>query len=298
MKYIVAVSGGVDSMVLLSMLDSGRLPGFSKTDVYIVAHFDHGIRAESGSDSNFVKQLAADYGFQFEVEEGELGSECSEELARKARYDFLRRCLKKYNASAIVLAHHEDDLIETAIINLLRGTGWRGLCSLRSTNELRRPLLSYPKQELIKYAQLNNLSWVEDETNLDVNYTRNLIRHHIIPIAQADEPSFRQLVLEYVRSNNKLRTEIDELLSAVAGVSGINKHYSLQRYNITMYPDIVTREVIYTVLRSLDYQYHPTRSQIIRVLHFCKTARVGSRFEIASSMWIESKKHTLEFKIH
>jgi tRNA(Ile)-lysidine synthase len=127
--YIVAVSGGVDSVVLLHLL--------SKTDCkLVVAHFDHGIRHNSHDDAAFVKSLAASYGLAYEEEKANLGPSASEDTARKARYAFLRRVTNTYHAKAIATAHHQDDVIETSIINILRGTG-RNMLNKKST--LYRP---------------------------------------------------------------------------------------------------------------------------------------------------------------
>jgi tRNA(Ile)-lysidine synthetase-like protein len=123
-RYVVAVSGGVDSVVLLDALS--KLPNLE----LVVAHLDHGIREDSIEDRRFVASLAASYGLVFEYGEGRLGSGASEATAREARYNFLRGVKMKHDAKAIITAHHQDDLIETAILNMLRGTGRKGLTSL------------------------------------------------------------------------------------------------------------------------------------------------------------------------
>src|SRR5688572_27728765 len=125
-KYIVAVSGGVDSMVLLHLLSQ-----HSQSEL-IVAHFDHGIRPDSAEDRKLVEKTAKKYGLEFVYREGELGPGASEAEAREARYGFLQIIKVKHNAKAIVTAHHQDDMLETAIINMLRGTGRKGLSSLVS----------------------------------------------------------------------------------------------------------------------------------------------------------------------
>lgn len=128
--YIVAVSGGVDSVVLLDMLAK-------QADLQLViAHFDHGIREDSKQDALFVAHLAAKYHVPFESERVELGHGASEALAREKRYAFLRMMFKKYNADAIITAHHQDDVIETSMINILRGTGRHGLSSSKALPNL------------------------------------------------------------------------------------------------------------------------------------------------------------------
>lgn len=179
-KYVVAVSGGVDSVVLLDLLaQNARKPESGL--VLIVAHFDHGIRADSANDLVFVEGLARQYGLPFVYDQAALGPGASEAKARDARYAFLRKVQAAAGADALVLAHHQDDLLETIIINFLRGTKSRGLSSLRSTAELRRPLLPYTKADIRSYAQQHKLAWHEDSTNADESYLRNYIRRRILP---------------------------------------------------------------------------------------------------------------------
>src|SRR5438132_889977 len=118
--YIVAVSGGVDSMVLLDLLRT-------KPELkLIVAHYDHGMRPNSTADRQLVQAVSKHHGLTFIYDQGKLGN-ASEATARRARYDFLHQVREASQARAIITAHHQDDLLETAILNILRGTGRRGL---------------------------------------------------------------------------------------------------------------------------------------------------------------------------
>jgi tRNA(Ile)-lysidine synthetase-like protein len=168
MKYLVAVSGGVDSVVLLDMLV--KRGGHS----VLVAHFDHGIRQESGEDARFVKGLAERYSLPYFSIREELGKGTSEEQARKRRYTFLRKIAKEQEAM-LVTAHHTDDLVETIAINCLRSESWRGLAVL-AAEDIERPLLGMTKQEIYDYALRHRLEWVEDHTNTSDEYLRNRVR--------------------------------------------------------------------------------------------------------------------------
>lgn len=172
--YIVAVSGGVDSSVLLDALVRAKLPEV----ILIVAHFDHGIRADSAEDALFVQELAARHGMIFESARAELGAKASEADARQARYEYLHDVRRRHKAKAVVTAHHQDDLIETIILHLLRGTGRRGLSPMNMPHVLR-PLLGRSKAELLKYAREKRLVWREDSTNQELHYKRNQIRHQL-----------------------------------------------------------------------------------------------------------------------
>lgn len=181
-SYVVAVSGGVDSMALLHLLRKN--PGLD----LVVAHFDHGIRDNSSEDRKFVQTFAKANGLKFVYEEGNLGAGASEARARDARYKFLHKTVEDTGSAAIVTAHHQDDVLETAIINLLRGSGRKGLTSLGNRPGIERPLLSVPKRDLVAYAKDQGLRWREDSTNQDLDYLRNYVRHRLLP--RFDAPSF------------------------------------------------------------------------------------------------------------
>ena len=149
---ILAVSGGIDSVVMLHYLrDDPEV---------IVAHFDHGIRPNSKDDCAFVERLAKQYNKPFCYERQELGENCSEATAREKRYEFLNRIAKEHNGK-IYVAHHADDILESIAINILRGTGWRGLAPMANQN-IERPLIDWPKSQIYRYATEHNLSFRQD----------------------------------------------------------------------------------------------------------------------------------------
>ena len=276
-SYVVAVSGGVDSVVLLDVLAKlawGEHPSQHPGVRLTVAHFDHGIRQDSGADRHFVQQLAGHYGLPFTYDEGRLGPGASEAQAREARYNFLRRVRQAGGADYIVTAHHEDDLFETAILNLLRGTGRKGLSSLRTTEELYRPLLTTPKANLIAYAHKHNLNWREDSTNQSTTYLRNYIRHHIMP--KLDAPARRQL-RSIIRAAKAHNVEIDSLLAEQLHLqpSGM----VLDRQWFIMLPHAVAREIVAAWLRHLGITDFD-RQLIERIVIAAKTYAAGKQLDV------------------
>lgn len=203
MRKLLAISGGVDSVCLLHM--------FKDDPEILVAHFNHGTRPSSKDDEEFVKNLAEKYHKEFIVGRANLGSDVSEEKARNARYEFLRKIAEEKNAQ-IYTAHHLDDLIESITINLLRGTGWRGLVPL-DAGDIVRPLITkkYDKQKLLKYAAENNLTFRQDPTNTEDNYLRNRIREKLRELSPAEKSQLTKLF--YAQKN--LKTEIDQILNLV-----------------------------------------------------------------------------------
>jgi tRNA(Ile)-lysidine synthase len=199
-KYVVAVSGGVDSVALLNMLAShGEYE-------LVVAHVDHGIRSDSSEDTALVQQLAQDKKFNIVITKLNFTNESSENELRQARYDFLFEVMRDHNAEAIITAHHLDDVIETSIMNVRRGTDRYGAAGGMTRQGIIRPLINLTKQQLIDYANEYNLQWCEDNTNSDTKYTRNNIRHNVVPKINRVE------YLKHVHALQDLNTKIDLLL--------------------------------------------------------------------------------------
>lgn len=198
MKYLVAVSGGVDSVVLLHMLVAA-----AKHEL-IVAHFDHGIRPDSAEDARFVEGLAKYYQLPFYSQREELGVLAGEDEARKRRYAFLTSLAVQHNAS-IVTAHHSDDIVETVAINVYRGTGWRGLAVMGNTN-IVRPIADMTKQDIYNYALKYHLEWVEDSTNHSPQYLRNRLRSSVSRLTSQT----RREILELWAAQCQLKTLITQ----------------------------------------------------------------------------------------
>ena len=274
---IVAVSGGIDSVVMLDRLvtaDSRRL---------IVAHVDHGIREDSAADEAFVASLAQDYDLEYVSTKLNLGTGASEDTARQARYTWLEKICAQYEAEAIATAHHLDDVLETIIINLVRGTGWRGLCSLRETPHRHRPLLRVSKAEIIDYALSHGLQWREDSTNNSMRYLRNRIRTSITPCLDA---GLRQRLLGLYDAQLNLRHEIETELHVIG--KQIIAGEQINRYPLIMIEEDAAIELLRSWLgESLE------QSRYRDLLLFAKTARPGTKWSLDGGRFVLAKARTL-----
>jgi tRNA(Ile)-lysidine synthase len=273
--YVVAVSGGVDSVALLDML--ARRPDLTLT----VAHFDHGIREDSHEDREYVQTLAAHYGLPYVYCQGRLGARASEATARAARYKFLHTTRLHRGADAIITAHHQDDVLETIILNLMRGTGRKGLSSLQSRDVVIRPLLEVPKKELLRYASEQGLSWREDSTNSDIRYLRNYIRHYLLPrFAEADREQLLELSRHTATLNDLITRQVSDYLHVQPSVRVLDRH------TFIMLPHSVALEVLAEWLR-IQTNAELSRRMLERLVQAAKTGKAGAKVDVNGDFWLQ-----------
>lgn len=210
-KLLLAVSGGVDSVVLCELC---KQAGFD----FIIAHCNFQLRGEeSERDEQFVKELGKKYGVEvqlkkFETEKYSAENKLStQEAARDLRYGWFKELINQSTNQPInhlLTAHHSDDNNETLLMNFFRGTGLHGLTGMPVSNEyIRRPLLEFSKEELIEFAKENKLEYVEDSSNQSSKYTRNFFRNEIIPPISKVYPQ----VKENLQDNINRFKEIEKL---------------------------------------------------------------------------------------
>lgn len=212
---VCAVSGGADSVALLHCLRglSGEL-GYALS----AAHFNHCLRGEeSDGDEAFVRDLCRGWNIPLTVGRGDAArraretGESLEEAARALRHGFLSA-----QPGLIATAHNADDQVETVLINLLRGTGLKGLCAMAPQSQrIVRPLLAVTRAEILAYLQKNSLSWREDGSNGEDDALRNRLRHHVIPLLRQENPSLSATV---ARSTAILRQDEEYLEAETAAL--------------------------------------------------------------------------------
>ena len=194
-----AVSGGVDSMVMLDLL-------LKEKKNVVVVNVEHGIRGDASvGDSKFVAEYCRSRGVDcltFSVDAPAYARENNvsiELAARTLRYEIFDKLLKEKTVDEINLAHHLNDQVETMLMRMFRGTGIRGLRGIVDREGYRHPLIGYTKQEIIDYAVDNGIPYREDATNLETRYTRNYIRHEICPQIKTRFPHYERALLRLAR---------------------------------------------------------------------------------------------------
>lgn len=275
MKLVVAVSGGIDSVVLLDTLVK------TGGNELIVAHFDHGIRSDSADDAQFVAGLAKKYNLPFEMRREELGKMASEDYARRRRYDFLFTVAQKYQAR-LTTAHHADDVIETIALNLTRGTGWRGLAGL-SDSRIYRPLTHLYKSEIRAYAQVHHLRWHEDSTNKTTAYLRNRLRRKL---AGLDRDVKQQLLALWDCQRRLAHIITNEENSLMPTESSYSRYFFIQ----------------IDLASGLELLRHITRGaltypQLIRLLMAIKTFPAGKLYQAGAGISIRFTSRYFSLKM-
>ena len=193
---VVGVSGGIDSMVLLNVL-------YTLGYKLVIAHVNHNVRVESKDELIFVSNYAKERNIPFEstVLERINGVNFQDE-ARRLRYEFFFDIARKYNATKIATAHHLDDLLETVLMRISRGSNLYGYGGIKPIIyyggiSLVRPLLCVNRKEIKKYQEEKNIPFMEDATNSKDKYTRNRYRHNVVPILVEENPNIYQNILRY-----------------------------------------------------------------------------------------------------
>ena len=261
----VAVSGGADSVALLHILHALS----SRFAIHLkVLHMNHRLRgSESDGDENFVRALAASFGFEIVVAQAPVQSGNIEQQARRARLDFFRRCMAAHNLQRVALGHTRSDQAETVLFRLLRGCGLTGLTGMRpvTKDRLIRPLLNLSRGEIRDWARREGIAWREDSSNADPRFARNRLRHEAIPaltrgfnpnlegvlagtaeLARDEEDYWAQLI-EPIYSQITKRTHLGLILQ-VSSLTGL--HVAVRRRVIRRALADIRRN-----LRSIDLEH-------------------------------------------
>lgn len=222
-RMILGLSGGPDSVFLLHLL--------KKHDI-VAAHLNHKIRSEANKDQDFVEKLCNTLNIPLETIEVDIEEKSQElgrgieEVGRLYRYEFFRNLAEKHQAKTIITGHHADDNLETILMNFTRGGSLRALAGMSiedkiDNTHLLRPLIHTPKSKILDYLKLHKIPYLIDASNKDIKYTRNNLRHEVIPRLNEINPN---LVSTIARNHQNL-AEINDFLDESA-LAWIKKYSS------------------------------------------------------------------------
>ena len=250
-KYIVVgVSAGPDSMALLDYLIK-----HIKTKI-ICAHINHNVRKESKEEQEFLENYCLKNNVIFEGMKIDMycGKNFEAE-AREKRYNFYFKILEKYQCKYLFLAHHGDDLIETVLMKISRGSNLEGYAGIKKVSLFKnkyyivRPLLNYTKQDILDYLKNNNIKYYIDRTNEDTNYTRNRYRKYILPFLKNEDINIHKKFIKY----SEILTETDNYIKKETK-NLVNKIYKNKKFYITDFnqlEDFMKKNILYYILNNL-----------------------------------------------
>jgi tRNA(Ile)-lysidine synthase len=205
-KSILAVSGGPDSVFLFHLFLYLR-QAFGNE--FVVAHFNHSLRKDSDQEEEFVERLCAQHRVKCITQKKDVGKffkgDSLEQTARNLRYDFFLTVSRRCKIKKIGLAHHKDDLIETVLLRMIRGSGLLGLRGMLPLSKykkvlLLRPLLFLEKDEILKFLKNQKITYMVDASNLEDVFLRNKIRHSLIPCFAKISPHFKDSIYNLARN--------------------------------------------------------------------------------------------------
>lgn len=246
---VVGTSAGPDSMALLHYLANNT------NNPIICCHINHNVRKESNEEEKYLKNYCKKQNIPFECLKIKKYEEKNfENEARKKRYKFYKEILNKYNTKYLFLAHHGDDLIETIIMKINRGSNLEGYAGIKEISKTKdyiiiRPFLSLTKQDLINYNNQNNIDYYIDKSNEDTTYTRNRIRKNILPLLKEENKDIHKQFLKYSKTlleyNTYIEEEIKELLPTI---------YQDKKLNLTIfitYKPFLQKNILYYILNKI-----------------------------------------------
>lgn len=296
-KILLALSGGVDSMVLAKLLLAVSRQLSANSQLFF-AHCNFHLRGEdSNRDERFVTEFAKDNGIELFVKHfnteayAKENSLSIEMAARELRYAWFEELKNIHNINKVALAHHGDDQIETFFINFLRGSGIKGLKGMKAQNGFYiRPLLWSNRNQIETYAKENGIQWVEDYTNNETIYLRNKIRHQIIPLFDELKDNARQSLnfsIDCLSSENDLyRSLIDEKLSDIEFVKD-DYRYIENRHFIQ---DNNGKQLLFEWVRRFGFNYEQAESMI-------EAMRLGKSGVVFYPSSIDSRQQTTDNRL-
>ena len=305
-RILLAISGGVDSVVMLDLfirlLDRWSLE-------FAVVHVHHGLRRiEADRDEYFVRDLSRTYGFRFfswkfdAKKFAKNHKQSIEEGARKVRFEFFREILKRIGYDYIALGHHANDQAETILMNLIRGSGLRGMTGIRpKRGHILHPLLFAERSDIESYATDRHLQYVEDRSNRSRMYRRNRIRWEIVPFIEKVVGS--PIVASVCRSAETiyeadlfLQKQVDDAIKMVV-VTDIPNEIILDIYEFFHYFKVVQKLIIIRIFEKIfGYTRQPDSCEIDRILILAEKGKSGSKIELDAKWSVLKGREKLAFQ--
>lgn len=273
--YLVAFSGGFDSMCLLNSLKKVT------SNKIVAIHLNHNWRGEeSDTEEQNCKDFCNKIGVEFYSEKLPNNTPCTETDARNARYDFFENCAKKFKSNIIFTAHNKNDNAETVIYRMTKGTGIAGLCAIAPKRDIYyRPLLQIERKNIEKYCKDNNLNPNNDSSNSDKIHKRNLIRNDILPLLSQINPNITDSLSSLITCAKEEEQLISEYIELIQNKILKESKYKTKEFLNLSEP--LRLRLIYNLVTPLVPQDYD-RQRILTLLDFIKENQTSKSGKICS----------------
>jgi tRNA(Ile)-lysidine synthase len=288
-RTVLAVSGGVDSMVLLAAA-ARALPA----EAIVVATYDHGTGSAAARASHLVVRRARALGVECVTGVADVALESEAEF-RNARWRFLRATAASHSA-AIATAHTENDQLETVVMRVMRGAGARGLASLYAPTDIVRPFIGMSRAQLAAYAELRELAWVEDPSNATPAYFRNRVRRDVLPALLRASPTIGSELLCLSRKAAGIRVKVEEFVGEairpriLANEAGLDVSSAILETQTTPSLTLLWPAIVASVGVVLD------RRGLMRLMEFTTAARPGQQIQLSGGWRVVRSREFFELR--
>jgi len=293
---VVAVSGGLDSMTLLHLL---RFGGGTPPLPLHAAHVDHRMRAESGADAAWLAGVCEEWGVPYHGRAAPAPVRTEAE-GRELRYAFFADVARELGRGTVVMtAHTADDQAETVLFRIARGSGPRGLAGIlpERSPSIVRPLLPFRRRELEAYAAAHGVSHRRDPSNRDPRWTRNRLRHEILPSLEAAVPGAAGALVSLAETSRAesaaLELLLDERIEALAAPPGSGSGFSFGRETLAALPDPVLIALLRRAAARLGGR--PGRAASADLLRFVRESRSGRSVTLAGGVAVSHSRGSVRF---
>ncbi len=296
--FVVGVSGGADSMTLLHLL----INYIKNSNCHIVCvHIHHNLREESDSEQLFVKKYCEENNILFETTKFTYEEKFTEKVGREKRYHFFEEILKKYHSKYLFTAHHGDDLIETILMRLLRGSSLKGTCGIekKSNREfytILRPLLYLNKEDIYQYVSKNDIPYVEDMSNQDSSYTRNRYRKELLPFFKNENLNAHLKFLEYSEDLSETLDYIQQIsqkeLENLVENEKLN-YLSFQKLNIVIQKEVLRQYLFSIYEKDID---KITRIHFQILMNFINDGIINSSIDFPNHYHVRKDYQFISFE--
>ena len=293
---IIGVSSGPDSMALFHMTME------NSHKKLVCCHINHGVRKESNLEEAFLQDYCQKKKIIFESMKIESYNENNFEAeARKKRYAFYKEILNKYHSHTLLLAHHGDDLIETVLMKIIRGSNLEGYAGIKRCSKLGdytivRPLLSLTKEDILAYNKEHNIEYHIDKSNNDQKYTRNRIRQNILPLLKKEDANIHLKFLKYSQT-------LQAYYNCIADIAEneLTKCYRSNRLNIPIFEKeqpLIKRQIIFSILSNI----YNNKDDIIKdehidaVIKLCKNNKPNLTINLPHNYLARKEYQTIIFE--